>query len=82
VFILSFHSTSRASDTLVKHNALLGYDVLDMLIGYGWDMDKDMGSVLIVSVTHARLRVSGSYPSSVCLAKLTISCAAHAFRRI
>jgi hypothetical protein len=30
-----------------------------------------MGSVLVVSVTHTRLRVSGSYPSSVCLAKLT-----------
>jgi hypothetical protein len=29
-----------------------------------------MGSVLLVSVTHTRLRVSGNYPSSVCLAKL------------
>jgi hypothetical protein len=29
-----------------------------------------MGSELVVSVTHTRLRVSGSYPSSVCLARL------------
>jgi hypothetical protein len=53
------------SDTLVKHNVLLEYDAYRY--GYGYDM----GSMLVVSVTHTRLRVSGSYPSSVCLAKLT-----------
>jgi hypothetical protein len=40
-------------------------------------MDMGMGSMLTVSVTHTRLRVSGTHPSSVCLAKLTISRAAH-----
>jgi hypothetical protein len=40
-----------------------------------------MGSVLLVSVTQTRLRVSGNYPSSVCLALLTISRAAHASLR-
>jgi hypothetical protein len=70
VFILSFPVHLGPSDTLVKHNVLLEYDAY----GYGYGM----GSMLVVSVTHTRLRVSGSYPSSVCLAKLT-SRAAHAF---
>jgi hypothetical protein len=35
VFILSFPVRLEPSDTLVKHNVLLGYDALDMLIGYG-----------------------------------------------
>jgi hypothetical protein len=42
-----------------------------MLMAYGYGYGYGMGSMLVVSVTHTRLRVSGSYPFSVCLAKLT-----------
>jgi hypothetical protein len=39
VFILSFPVRLEPSDTLVKHNVLLGYNALDMLMGMEMGMD-------------------------------------------
>jgi hypothetical protein len=52
VFILSFPVRLEPSDTLVKHNVLLGYDALDMLM----DMEMGMDIAYCVRDTYAPAR--------------------------